>query len=162
MTNTSYYTVIWNKLFSRRVFRELRFPLGKIHEDTYCLYDIVTSCEKIVLTDRVGYYYRQRPDSIMSAPRSVKNLSAPEAFLNHAERFTADGKWGFAVGFLILTKARLLKYEYGEGGKKSPEYRALKKRAWKLYVKLFRHLSLRHRFTLLLYFVCEPLAGKLS
>ena len=73
-------TVSWGKLYSKALFKKIRFPEGKIHEDEFTTYKIVDRCEKISLVDGVFYHHMLRSGSITQSPYSVKNLDAVEAF----------------------------------------------------------------------------------
>lgn len=57
---------IWGKLFKRKLFDDIEFPVGKIHEDLYTLPQIVTKADVIVVYHKGLYNYRQRQDSIMA------------------------------------------------------------------------------------------------
>lgn len=153
-----YYMVSWNKLYKRELFAQLRFSPGRIHEDLYLLYDLVAACGTIATSDKVGYYYLQRKTGIIGSGRSLKNLTAPEAYLNHAEKFMAGGEWYFAGCCLDVAIRNLLMRDYGEGGKKSPAFRAIHRRAGADFQKLFPRLSRARQLRFFLYFTCPPLA----
>ncbi len=58
------FVVAWNKLYRRELFREIRYSLGRIHEDeatTYRIYDLVG---KAAIVDRTSYGYFVNPESI--------------------------------------------------------------------------------------------------
>ena len=59
-------TVVWNKLYKAELFKELKFPKGKVHEDEFTVYKLYYKSSKIVLLNKVIYNYRKRPESIMS------------------------------------------------------------------------------------------------
>lgn len=53
----AYYVVAWNKLYKKELFKEIRYPEGRIHEDeatTYRLFDLAKKC---VLVDNALYGY---------------------------------------------------------------------------------------------------------
>ena len=81
------YVVSWCKLFKKEVFSEIRFPVGKIHEDEFLIHHIVDKCDKIVTIDKQMYYYLQRSGSIMNSRLTVRNLNAVEANFDRAEFF---------------------------------------------------------------------------
>lgn len=74
------YTVVWNKIYRRDLFQDIRYPLGRIHEDESTTYKILWKAGKMAITNQYLYYYLQRPDSIMGKSYSVKRLDALEAF----------------------------------------------------------------------------------
>lgn len=86
------YIVMWNKLFKKEILDDIRFPIGKIHEDEFVIHHIYDRCQSIsVITDRL-YYYVQRKGSIINQPISVKKLDYYEAFY---DRFLFYEKKGY-------------------------------------------------------------------
>lgn len=57
--------VVWNKLYKRELFEQIRFPKGKVHEDEYTTYKVLFGTKKVVCTSKQMNFYLQRPDSIM-------------------------------------------------------------------------------------------------
>lgn len=60
--------VAWNKLYKRHLFSELRYPVGKIVEDSAVIHYLIDKSTKIVITDLPLYFYYQRTNSIMNTP----------------------------------------------------------------------------------------------
>lgn len=82
--------VAWNKLYKRKLFEGLRYPVGKIHEDEYIINDIIRRCDQIKVINDSLYYYVQRKGSIMH--RSYKGyFEGAEALLNRCELFEKFG-----------------------------------------------------------------------
>ncbi len=57
-------TAVWNKLYRRSQWETLRFPVGRLFEDTYVITDIWRQAERAAYRKEVFYYYRQREGSI--------------------------------------------------------------------------------------------------
>lgn len=72
-------TTAWKKLYKRYLLDDLRFPKGKLHEDAFTTYKLVDIANKIVVTNKVGYVYRNNPQSIMNSGFSLKRLHSIEA-----------------------------------------------------------------------------------
>lgn len=71
------YTInpaVWNKLYKKIVFEDLRFPKGIIYEDSYVFFQILEASKRIIVLDENLYYYFQRSNSIMNAKFSEKNF----------------------------------------------------------------------------------------
>lgn len=66
--------VAWNKLYKRSVFNDLRYPLGKFHEDEFIIHRILDKAKLVVYTDASLYYYVQRNDSIMGKSYNLNRL----------------------------------------------------------------------------------------
>lgn len=78
-----YLVVVWNKLYKREIFENLRFPLGKQHEDQFLFHYIVGRCQVIVAVKAPLYYYRlYRDGSIMAKGFSVKSMDNGEALID--------------------------------------------------------------------------------
>lgn len=82
--------VAWNKLYKKELFKDIRYPIDKIHEDEYIINDIIGRCNRIRVIKNSLYYYVQRKDSIMHA--SYKGcFDGAEAFLNRCNSFEKYG-----------------------------------------------------------------------
>lgn len=79
--------VTWCKLYHSSIFSEIRFPIGKIHEDEFTTYLMLWKAPRVAYTNSKLYYYRQRSDSIMSKGFSEKSLHAIEAYEGRVEFF---------------------------------------------------------------------------
>lgn len=55
------------KLYSKKLFHERRFPVGKIHEDQALVPKVVYAANAVAMVDKVLYGYRAREESITSA-----------------------------------------------------------------------------------------------
>ena len=62
------------KLFKRKIFDEIRFPIGELYEDMQVIGQVVEACERIVAMDNKGYFYYQRAESIMYGSMSEKRM----------------------------------------------------------------------------------------
>lgn len=60
-----YYITAWNRLYRKELFENIRFPLGKLHEDEYIVHYVYWACERIVVVPQPLYFYVQRGGSIM-------------------------------------------------------------------------------------------------
>lgn len=65
--------VSWNKLYKRKIFTNLRFPEGKLHEDEFILYKWMFQCKKIIYIREKLYFYYQRKEGIMAC-YSLQNV----------------------------------------------------------------------------------------
>lgn len=67
-----------DKLFSRRLFRKIRFPQGKVCEDVPVMYKIVLDAGKAALLDKPIYNYYHRSGSISYTGISEQNFHFSE------------------------------------------------------------------------------------
>lgn len=71
----------WGKLYRIGLFRDLgiRYPVGKIHEDTFTTYKLLYEANRIVFFDAIEYFYRRREESIMTSAFNKKRLVTLDA-----------------------------------------------------------------------------------
>ena len=67
------------RLYKTKLVRDIRFPVGKYHEDVFWSYQAVGKADRVSVSDNIGYYYLQRGGSIMGEGYSIKRLDAIEA-----------------------------------------------------------------------------------
>ena len=71
----------WNKLYDIRLFKTLRYPVGKIQEDAWTTYKAMMMADCIVAVDAVTYFYRLNADSIMNGrfnPKRFEIMGVPD------------------------------------------------------------------------------------
>lgn len=67
-----YYITAWNRLYQKKLFDAVRFPVGKLHEDEYTAHLFYWQCERVAIVKEAMYYYVQQDGSIMHT-ESVRN-----------------------------------------------------------------------------------------
>lgn len=72
--------VAWNKLYHRSLFKKLRYPIGKLHEDEFTTYQAIYSAKKIGVTPARLYAYYQNPKGIMRSDWTPRRMHVLEAF----------------------------------------------------------------------------------
>lgn len=87
-----WYYIISNKLYRRKIFEELRYPVGKIHEDSFVIHNIIDRSQTTVCIDDKLYYYVQTKNSIMRNAYSAKRLDDAEATLERSLFFLQKNK----------------------------------------------------------------------
>jgi glycosyltransferase involved in cell wall biosynthesis len=102
-----YYVTACNRLYRKDLFADLRFPVGKIHEDEFTAHKLLGQCEKIACISMIGYYYVQHPGSIVHSCSAKTRLHAAEALLDRA-LFCADRGLGQSAGYAYLKSAVFL------------------------------------------------------
>lgn len=67
--------VVWNKLYKKYLYQNIRFPVGKINEDEYTTYKVLYNCKTLICTtNQELYYYRINSNSIMGQNFNVRRL----------------------------------------------------------------------------------------
>ena len=72
------FVVSWGKLYKKELFDDLRFPVGKYHEDEFTTYLLFYKSTSIAYTSQVLYYYFSRETSIMTTQHPYDALEAFE------------------------------------------------------------------------------------
>lgn len=67
-------SAVWNRLFKRKIFEQIRFPLDRINDDEVVALHAYAECKKIVFLNHDTYYYRIRKNSITTAKFSLRNV----------------------------------------------------------------------------------------
>lgn len=75
-------SAVWNRLFKREIFREIRFPLGRVNDDEVVALHAYAECKNIVFLDEDTYYYRIRSNSITTSKFSLRNV---DCYYNSAD-----------------------------------------------------------------------------
>lgn len=65
MTGQAYdHAYAWNKIYRRRLFDKVRFPVGRVFEDVYTLPQLLEHSKIVATTDKGLYYYCQNDNGI--------------------------------------------------------------------------------------------------
>lgn len=79
--------VVWNKLYHRNLFKHIRYPKGKVHEDEFTTYKVIHQAKQLVNSNVPMVYYRQREGSIMAQGFNEKRLHVLEAWKEKRDYF---------------------------------------------------------------------------
>lgn len=69
---------VWGKLYTRRLFNEIRFAPGKIMEDVFISYQLIHAASRVVIDETPQYVYRNRANSLMTSAVSIRNYDVIE------------------------------------------------------------------------------------
>ncbi len=89
-----------NKLYHKKLFDKIRFPIGKLYEDAFTTYKLLDEAEKVVFTETQLYFYRLNPQSILGQSFREKHLEMVEAFQSGMDYFSQKGMPEIAEMFL--------------------------------------------------------------
>lgn len=101
------FVVSCGKLFSRAVFQDERFDVGKIHEDEFIIHRLVANSASIAFADTAGYIYVQNQESIVHTPRASSILDGCEAISLRTEHFICR-RWPELAWKSLIECAHLL------------------------------------------------------
>lgn len=78
----------WGKLYDRRLFENIRYPLDCVIEDCPVTYRLIDKCQKVALSQAKLYYYLLRDDSIEGAPFSSSKMDSALMVFEYFNRNT--------------------------------------------------------------------------
>ena len=81
-------SIVWNKLYKKHLFDNVKYPDGKIHEDDATIHRICHNCKKIFYIKKAYYLYHKNRDGIMHKKFSAKRLDSTDAILDRINFFT--------------------------------------------------------------------------
>ena len=72
----------WNKIYKRALFKEVRFPKGKVFEDVYTLPLLLKHCTRIVTTSHGCYHYCSNAQGITATAGGTELAMLLDAHLS--------------------------------------------------------------------------------
>ena len=100
---------VWNKLYRRELWNDIRFPVGQVYEDRDTLFKVFDLCESVYILNQTLYLYRKRSGSI-STTHSQKNtrdrILAHTHFYEYVEAHTPEL---FTAEQLLICRQRLFR-----------------------------------------------------
>ena len=76
----------WNKLYKKTLFRGIRFPEGRNHEDNFTTFQLLIRAKKISYISKSTYNYIYRENSITNSEKTLERLKAKVASAKEAMR----------------------------------------------------------------------------
>ena len=91
MNNVVNATVAWGKLYKRECFRDVRFPVGKIHEDEFITYRLLFRCRYVAVIEQPLYAYFQNQEGITKSSWTPARIVKQEGLEGQIAFFEAKG-----------------------------------------------------------------------
>ncbi|MBS4761788.1 glycosyltransferase [Carnobacteriaceae bacterium zg-ZUI252] len=79
------FSTAWGKLAPLSWYKEITFPVGKLHEDEFTTYKLYIKSNTVAFIDHSLYVYRVRDNSIMQKQYTLKNTVVLDALLERVE-----------------------------------------------------------------------------
>jgi len=83
--------VAWGKLYKKECFLNVRYPVGKIHEDEFTTYKIIFKNERIAFISAQMYFYFNNSDGITQGCWSIDRLNKLLALFEQLNFFRKNG-----------------------------------------------------------------------
>ena len=103
--NIDLYMTAWGKLYDKLLWTEIRFPVGKVHEDEYVAHRLLFASREVAVFRAKLYSYFQRNDSIMQDGNMKRKLDLIGAFSDQIGFFKERG----LLDLMNQAKIKLLK-----------------------------------------------------
>ncbi len=103
-----YSPFAWGKLYDKRIFISLRYPVGILCEDVTIWYRILFSLARVAIVNETLYYYLQRADSIMGnawTPARLARLNAWDAQVSFFDQYGDKDLLETALGYYCTIAA---------------------------------------------------------
>lgn len=111
LNNLSMYpnnVVSWGKLYKSTIFNELRFPVGRVHEDEYLIHHIYSKVRNVCYIDIKLYYYRVRVNSIMQMKISKQRILDSLYAIDDRLIFMKDNGMNYLISETKKARAKIL------------------------------------------------------
>ena len=85
------FVIACAKLYKKELWKQVRFPVGKLHEDAFTTYKLIFQNQFVSVLQEPLYYYYCNEESITRSEWSPKRLDAVEAVQQELEFFNRMG-----------------------------------------------------------------------
>ena len=76
---------VWNRLYDKNLFENIRFPVGKIFEDCYIMYLLIDKSGSMAISSQFLYNYIKRSDSITSMKFGIHGFDYIHAIIQRQQ-----------------------------------------------------------------------------
>ena len=132
----------WNKLYHRDIFESLRYPVGRLNEDSFVAPAVLEQVTTAVYTQQQFYQYRQRAGSIMNSRKTLRNWDGAEAayacwqcLVRHEQK----GEPLVRGAMFVLGSTRQAYCGLSREDQRAPRSREMKKLQWDVTCRTLKH-----------------------
>ena len=147
---------VWNKTYRRSLFDNLKFTVGKTNEDTLITPQLFFQASKVIIIDKVYYYYVQTSNSIMRSEFCLQKLDKIYAlqqnrlFYIKKNLHNALAWHDTTYAFVLIKMLDLTRNKYGTTCHEYLEMRAEFVRLFPEFIRN-KHFNLRQKLLLSCY-----------
>lgn len=80
-----YDGAVWNKLYKKELFDNIIFPINQYYEDNFIVFDLLNAANKIIITNKLFYHYRQNDNSTTKRFSPKKYIDEMKAIKHNIE-----------------------------------------------------------------------------
>lgn len=136
LANTWRIDMAWNKLYTKSFFEQLRFIVGKVHEDEFAIHHVLWNCQRAAIINCGLYYYRKRENSIMASESIKSKLDNMEALIEQYEFCVRNGVTPRKLLVSHSYLAEVTDMKYSMKHEDLSRYKQLKKRLASIYFSI--------------------------
>ncbi|MFV0484885.1 MAG: glycosyltransferase family 2 protein [Candidatus Saccharimonadales bacterium] len=136
---------LWGKLYHTKLWEGIRFPEGHYYEDVAVGIDVLAKAERVYVSSKHFYHYRNNPKSIISDINPVHRYRDFLHFANNiVEKIETDFAElpPFAQRYYWVAAVKAIMYT----GKPKPEYRKILKENAPALLEIGEHSSKHEKF----------------
>lgn len=137
--------VAWGKLYRKELFKEIRYPVGKLHEDEYTTYKLLFACENIAAISAPLYGYYVNQEGITKASWSPRRLDVLGAFEERIAFFRQRGD-AQMVAHSVELLGRILVRHYGLAEAYPDCQQLLRKRLRRILLRYRRQFPMKEYY----------------
>lgn len=98
----------WNKLYKKRLFQDLRFENGKLHEDEFIIHKVLFLSAKVVFMTELLYYYLIRQSGIMGTENKRTRADGVQASIDRywfcKENHLPQDMWVLGIDYMTIVR----------------------------------------------------------
>lgn len=144
---------VWNKIYSKKAIDNVKFPVGRLFEDTATGYKFIANSDKVGYIDKVYHNYYYNPDSITNTSFNVKArwdyVLAREEVYNYCVNNNLPSEK--VNGFLIKALLSCLTAIYANNDENNKIYYDKIKKLLKIYTFEYSDKYLSFKYKIFLY-----------
>ncbi len=160
-SSTYVLSVVWAKLYSRKIWEKVKFPEGVIHEDEFVMHKIASNSGCIYVMDEIVYSQFLAPNSVMRQAFSFKNLAAAKARAERTQYLIEKQYYDMALfNFGFGTRTLLIGYDTLHDRESKKAIGELYREFKVLANRLKPHVAAKNKVRLILFNLNLGLYGK--
>lgn len=101
-----------SKLYKKKLFENIRYPIGKFYEDGATIYKVLYNAKKIVHTNLILYYYYQRQGSTSRKKIDKTRLDRLDAFRSQIEFYKENKLYNLYYSAFNTYLNMIIEYYY--------------------------------------------------
>lgn len=140
-------TIAWAKLYRKECFEQIRYPLGKLHEDEFTTYKILFQYSKVAAISAPLYYYFQNEQGIVHSAWTMKRMAGYDALEEQISFFNENGYLGARTAVIrryLISITEKIAMLTADKSSDSQVIHALKKKKKQNFRKYAKYLSTKN------------------